>query len=89
MSPAEDELAAALAEAKTPAPAKAGGDADTDAEWEAMLGGADDGADDFMGGGDGRAESTRVLNQDEIDSLLGFDEASDDGDEVLARVGQY
>ena len=83
MSPAEDELAAALADAKTPAPAKAGGDADADAmgaEWEAMLGGADDGADDFMGGGGGgRAESTRVLNQDEIDSLLGFDEASDEG----------
>lgn len=82
MSPAEDELAAALADAKsTPAPAKAGGDADADAmaaEWEAMLGGADEGADDFMGGG-GRGESTRVLNQDEIDSLLGFDEASDEG----------
>lgn len=83
MSPSEaDELAAALAEAKTdaPAPAKTG-DADADAmaaEWEAMLGGADDGADDFMGGG-GRGESTRVLNQDEIDSLLGFDEASDEG----------
>jgi flagellar motor switch protein FliM len=83
MSPGEaDELAAALADAKTDAPAaKPAGDADADAmaaEWEAMLGGADEGADDFMGGG-GRGESTRVLNQDEIDSLLGFDEASDEG----------
>ena len=48
------------------------------AEWEAMLGGADEGTDDPMGGGGGR-ESTRVLNQDEIDSLLGFDEAGDEG----------
>ncbi len=45
------------------------------AEWEAMLGG-DDGDDDL--GAMGGRESTRVLNQDEIDSLLGFDEASDD-----------
>ncbi len=73
MTPASDtdDLAAALADAQNDAPApKAGGDADADAmaaEWEAML-----------GGGGGR-ESTRVLNQDEIDSLLGFDEASDEG----------
>src|SRR4051812_46023373 len=77
-----DDLAAALADATTDAPApKAGGDADADAmaaEWEAMLGGADEGGDDMLGGGGGR-ESTRVLNQDEIDSLLGFDEASDEG----------
>ncbi len=78
-----DDLASALADAATdtPAPAKAGGDGDADAmaaEWEAMLGGADEGGDDMMGGGGGR-ESTRVLNQDEIDSLLGFDEASDEG----------
>ncbi len=79
-----DDLAAALADAQSDAPApKAGGDADADAdamaaEWEAMLGGADEGGDDMLGGGGGR-ESTRVLNQDEIDSLLGFDEASDEG----------
>jgi len=45
------------------------------AEWEAMLGGGEE--DDVaaaMGG-----ESARVLNQDEIDSLLGFDDAADDG----------
>lgn len=42
------------------------------AEWEAMMG--DDG--DGTAGDDPTAsrESTRVLNQDEIDSLLGFDE---------------
>jgi flagellar motor switch protein FliM len=84
MTPADtDELAAALADAgaDAPAPAKKGNDAEADAmaaEWEAMLGGADEGADDMMGGGGGR-ESTRVLNQDEIDSLLGFDEAGDEG----------
>ena len=46
------------------------------AEWEAM---ADDDAED-MGGDDGNA--MRVLDQDEIDSLLGLDAAaSDDGDQ--------
>jgi flagellar motor switch protein FliM len=73
-----DDLAAALAEANTDA-AKPDADADAmAAEWEAMLGGADEGGDDMLGGGGGR-ESTRVLNQDEIDSLLGFDEAGDEG----------
>ena len=58
-----------------------GGDDQDDlaAEWEAMIGGGD-------GDGDGAApassgisrESTRVLNQDEIDSLLGFDEEHQD-----------
>lgn len=64
----------------------AGGDGEQDdlaAEWEAMLAGGD--------GGEGGAaetasasparESTRVLNQDEIDSLLGFDEAFDEVDQ--------
>lgn len=48
------------------------GDADPmAAEWEAMLAGSDDG-----GGEDGGpAQPARVLNQDEIDSLLGFDDA--------------
>jgi flagellar motor switch protein FliM len=57
-----------------------GGGGETDdlsAEWEAMLGGGDAGAEIAAGG----RESTRVLNQDEIDSLLGFDEARDDGNE--------
>jgi flagellar motor switch protein FliM len=56
-----------------------GGDADAmAAEWEAMLG------DEGGGGEDGAVvasvagrESTRVLNQDEIDSLLGFDESEE------------
>ncbi|MGE5547231.1 MAG: flagellar motor switch protein FliM [Solirubrobacterales bacterium] len=49
------------------------------AEWEAMLGAGD--------GGDGNAvdampkDSTRVLNQDEIDSLLGFDDDHGRGDD--------
>ncbi len=60
-----------------------GGDQDQDdmaAEWEAMAGG--DGDDDEADG-DSAAETTRVLNQDEIDSLLGFD----DDQEVSGRSG--
>ncbi|HVI49893.1 MAG TPA: flagellar motor switch protein FliM [Candidatus Sulfotelmatobacter sp.] len=56
-----------------------GGDGDAvAAEWEAMLGAeGGEGEEDDGGGG----VSTRVLNQDEIDSLLGFDDAHDgDGD---------
>ena len=51
------------------------------AEWESMAGEGDGGdssdgaADDIFGGGDGEA-TARILNQEEIDSLLGFD---DDG----------
>ncbi len=80
----DDELAAELAAAEseaTEAPAAAEKDDDADAmaaEWEAMLGGADEDDDDGFGGMGG-GESTRVLNQDEIDSLLGFDEAGDEG----------
>jgi len=75
----DDDLAAALADAAgspppaPPPPANAEADAMA-AEWEAMLGGGDDDS----AAGIGR-ESTRVLNQDEIDSLLGFDEAGDTG----------
>lgn len=60
-----------------------GGDqGDLAAEWESMMDGDDDdGAD--VSGGTGR-EATRVLNQDEIDSLLGFDE---EGDESTERSG--
>src|SRR5438094_495583 len=85
MAPADldDELAAALADAGSspsaaPAAPAAPGNTESDAmaaEWEAMLGGGDGGDDAGMGG----RESTRVLNQDEIDSLLGFDEAGDTG----------
>ncbi len=48
------------------------------AEWEAMLCGADDSGDSDSGGVGAPRESTRVLNQDEIDSLLGFDDEHDD-----------
>ncbi|MFV3128380.1 flagellar motor switch protein FliM [Niveispirillum sp. KHB5.9] len=59
------------------------------AEWAAM---ADEGAGDAfgdMGGGGGGGGATRVLNQDEIDSLLGFDkDGAGDGDNtgVMALV---
>ncbi len=51
------------------------------AEWESMVGDDDDGDGDGGGeGGDG-GDQSRVLNQDEIDSLLGFDdELGDMGD---------
>jgi len=55
-----------------------GGDEQDDlaAEWESMVG--DDDEDDAGGDAgiadEGSRESTRVLNQEEIDSLLGFDE---------------
>lgn len=53
-----------------------GGDSDAmAAEWEAMLGGGDGEADDTP------KDSTRVLNQDEIDSLLGFDDDHGRGDD--------
>jgi flagellar motor switch protein FliM len=57
-----------------------GGDADAAAaaEWEAMLGADDGDAGGGMGGGG--AASARVLNQDEIDSLLGFDDGAGMGD---------
>jgi flagellar motor switch protein FliM len=60
------------------------------AEWAAMAGGGEEGAD----GADGAAQpaqsagqSTRILNQDEIDSLLGFDsDAGAEGDRVGIRA---
>ena len=55
-----------------------GGDQDDlAAEWEAMMsGGGEDAAAATASTG---LESTRVLNQDEIDSLLGFDDEHDEG----------
>ncbi|MBF0093910.1 MAG: flagellar motor switch protein FliM [Alphaproteobacteria bacterium] len=66
------------APAESPAAAGEGAQDDMAAEWEAMLGADDEdgGVAETMGGG---RESTRVLNQDEIDSLLGFDEGQDEG----------
>jgi flagellar motor switch protein FliM len=80
MTPADEEDQEALAAEWEAAMAgdgddggEGGGDGDQDeddlaAEWEAMTAGGDGGEDD------GGAETTRVLNQDEIDSLLGFDD---------------
>lgn len=54
------------------------------AEWEAMLGGDEGGGGatkakaEFTSSGSSGRESTRVLNQDEIDSLLGFDDTDDE-----------
>ncbi|MCK5444595.1 MAG: flagellar motor switch protein FliM [Rhodospirillaceae bacterium] len=81
----QDAMAAAWEAAMDPdsAPAAGGeegeeGD-DLAAEWAAMLdtGGGGDGAGGSAGSG---RESTRVLNQDEIDSLLGFDDELDEVD---------
>ncbi len=58
---------------------------DLAAEWEAMMDSeGDDAAAGGGGGGDvgGAGQSTRVLNQDEIDSLLGFEEDMEDGAET-------
>ncbi len=73
----EDALMAEWEAMADDPPADGKGDAAT-AEWEAMLGGGDaDGAEtDLMTNVSGR-ESARVLNQDEIDSLLGFDGGAD------------
>jgi len=50
------------------------------AEWAAMADDDGGGAGGGMGEGeDGMAGSARVLNQDEIDSLLGFSEVKDEG----------
>lgn len=70
MAPADEDDQEALAAEWE---AAMGGD-DLAAEWEAMM------TDDGDAGG-GAQESTRVLNQDEIDSLLGFDEDDDGRDE--------
>ncbi len=48
-------------------------DDDVAAEWEAMAGDDEDGDEDDESGA-----PTRVLNQDEIDSLLGFDSANEE-----------
>ena len=61
----------------------AGGEDEQDdlaAEWETMVGEGEEG--DAEGEvAEGARESTRVLNQDEIDSLLGFDEDQVEGDD--------
>jgi flagellar motor switch protein FliM len=77
---AEEPAAEAADQAAENAEAAGSGDEDADAmaaEWAAMADGDGDG--DGMGDGEeGHAGSARVLNQDEIDSLLGFSEGGDD-----------
>ncbi len=64
-------------------PAEAAKDGGAAAEWEAMLGADEPGGDgeetELMTNVSGR-ESARVLNQDEIDSLLGFDGGGEAGE---------
>jgi len=77
--PADDDT-----EADVPEGGEGGDDQDDlAAEWEAAMEG--EGEDEGDGDGDVSAqpmrESTRVLNQDEIDSLLGFDEEMEDAGE--------
>src|SRR6185312_4758752 len=77
----EAELAAEAEAAAAPAAGAGGGGADAGdlaAEWEAMVGGS--------GGSMGErfnmpVGAERILNQDEIDSLLGFDLSEDDYNE--------
>ena len=58
--------------------AESGDDQDNLAEeWDSMVSSDGSGASPQLDGGGG--QSTRVLNQDEIDSLLGFDDAFEEG----------
>ncbi len=86
-SPADEEDQDALA-AEGDAPAAEGGDEEDDlaAEWESMVGEGEEGeegeeGDEGEDSADGARESTRVLNQEEIDSLLGFDEEHEEAGE--------
>jgi flagellar motor switch protein FliM len=58
-----------------------GGDGDSQddlaAEWESAMAGGETAAAGPMGGAGQSRESTRVLDQNEIDSLLGFDDDED------------
>lgn len=60
-------------------PAEGGADADAEAGQDAAL--AAEWADAAGGEGAGAGTSDRILNQDEIDSLLGFDASDGDGEE--------
>ncbi len=80
MAPADDDDALAAEWESALGDGEGGEDSgdgdDLAAEWDSM---ASDG-DDTEGEGTGR-DATRVLNQDEIDSLLGSDKVGDDGGE--------
>ncbi|NQU60531.1 MAG: flagellar motor switch protein FliM [Rhodospirillales bacterium] len=82
---AEWEAAAGGEEAEAEAEAGDGDEQDDlAAEWESMVGDGDEeelGADAEADAAGGGRESTRVLNQEEIDSLLGFDEEHEEGGE--------
>ena len=91
-TPVDDDAVAAEWEAMAAEGGDEDGDGDGDApdddavaaEWEAMAGGDEAGEDGGGGGGgeedmDGQTPG-RVLDQDEIDSLLGFDGDDGDGD---------
>ena len=67
----QDELAA-----EWEAMAEDGDDLDLASEWEAMVGSEDDEGEDLPTVGNG---PERILNQDEIDSLLGFSLSDDEG----------
>ncbi len=87
------EWEAAMGGGEEDTPSAEGGDDQDElaAEWEAMVSGGDDDnketidpeSGEITGTTSGR-ESTRVLNQDEIDSLLGFD---DEQEEAAERSG--
>ncbi len=86
---AEGEEAAAEGEGEATGGEAAGGEAaggeagdeqdDLAAEWESMVGDEDEEGEEGAEEGGGARESTRVLNQEEIDSLLGFDEEHEEG----------
>ncbi len=76
-SPADEEDQDAITADEGAGDAGEGGDDQDDlaAEWESMVGDEEGGDGDAEDVDDSAArESTRVLNQEEIDSLLGFDE---------------
>ena len=77
-SPADDDVDQDAMAAEWEAAAGDGDEQDDlAAEWESMVGDeGEDGESDVIE--EGGRESTRVLNQEEIDSLLGFDEEHDD-----------
>ena len=83
MAPPGDEDAEQVTNA-----AEGGGEVTADeqddlaAEWESMVGTDDDGSVEVAAGAG--QETTRVLNQDEIDSLLGSD---DEGEAVSEKGG--
>ncbi|MEM8784255.1 MAG: flagellar motor switch protein FliM, partial [Pseudomonadota bacterium] len=73
----QDEMASEWEAAAAAEPdAEGGGEEAAASEWESMLDEGGEGDEDLGGG------SERVLDQDEIDSLLGFDVGDDDDGET-------